>query len=322
MSEPVAEPVSEPVPEPVPVSERVSERVSEPVGMSNHGRSFGDRVAGAIAVTGPLCVGIDPSAALLDSWGLTDDAAGLMRFGALCIEACAGVVPVVKPQVAFFERHGAAGIAVLERVISDAREAGLLVIADAKRGDIGSTMDAYASAWLEPGHPLCADAVTMVPYLGLGALGSAVSMGAAHGLGVIVVVRTSNPEGRLIQEAGTGANRATALEDTLLAAIADLNRSAEVPAGTVGAVVGATLEPSRFRLSDLGGPVLAPGVGAQGAGASEVARLFRDCPAGSVLPSASRSVLEKGPAVRALRDAARSAMEEMDAALGMRGTAG
>ena len=119
-------------------------------------------------VTGPLCAGIDPSADLLPTWGLPDSADGLRTFGLTCVEAFAGVVPVVKPQVAFFERLGSAGIAALEDVLAAARDAGLLVIADAKRGDIGSTMEAYASAWLDPASPLAADAMTAMPYLGLG----------------------------------------------------------------------------------------------------------------------------------------------------------
>src|ERR1700724_66839 len=134
------------------------------------GDGFGARVTAAIDKTGPLCAGIDPSESLLRAWGLRDDAVGLREFGSRCVDAFAGVVPVVKPQVAFFERFGAAGIAVLETLIRDAQEAGLLVIADAKRGDIGSTMEAYASTWLDPQNPLCADAVTATPYLGLGSL--------------------------------------------------------------------------------------------------------------------------------------------------------
>jgi hypothetical protein len=130
------------------------------------GQSFAARVKAAIDRTGPLCAGIDPSVSLLDAWGLSDDAAGIREFGARCVDAFAGVVPVVKPQVAFFERFGSAGIAALETLIRDARDAGLLVIADAKRGDIGSTMKAYASTWLDPRSPLVADAVTATPYLG------------------------------------------------------------------------------------------------------------------------------------------------------------
>ena len=126
---------------------------------------------------------------------------GLASFGLAACEAFAGVVPVVKPQVAFFERWGSAGLSALEEVMAAAREAGLLVIADAKRADIGSTMEAYASAWLDPASPLVADAVTVVPYLGIGALAPAFDLAAASGRGVIVVVRSSNPEGRSLQEA-------------------------------------------------------------------------------------------------------------------------
>ena len=132
--------------------------------------SFGDRVAVAVRATGPLCAGIDPSASLLASWGLTDDATGLGAFCRTCVEAFAGAVSVIKPQVAFFERHGSSGMAQLERLVADATAAGLIVIADAKRGDIDSTAEAYADAWLGDTSPLAVDAVTAHPYLGLGAL--------------------------------------------------------------------------------------------------------------------------------------------------------
>ena len=165
--------------------------------------SFGDRVAAAVAATGPLCAGIDPSPALLDAWGLSDDAAGLRSFCATCVEAFAGAVSVVKPQVAFFERHGAAGLAELERLIAEATAAGLIVIADAKRGDIDSTAAAYADAWLGDASPLAADAVTVHPYLGLGALAPLVHLASANGKGVLVVARSSNPEGRDLQQAVT-----------------------------------------------------------------------------------------------------------------------
>jgi orotidine-5'-phosphate decarboxylase len=277
--------------------------------------SFAAQVAARVATSGPLCAGIDPSVALLRQWGLATDAGGLRQFGLRCVEAFAGVVPVVKPQVAFFERCGSAGLAALESVIAEARSAGLLVIADAKRGDIGSTMEAYAAAWLDPDSPLGADAVTAVPYLGLGALQPMVDLAAAHGRGVIVVVRSSNPEGHLLQQALTDGGSGPAVEDRLLGEIAALNGSDRVPTGTVGAVIGATLEPSAFRLPQLGGVILAPGVGAQGAGAAEVGRLFAGCPTGSVLASASRSILGAGPDVDRLATAARKVREEMTAVL-------
>lgn len=265
--------------------------------------SFGDRVAAAVAEVGPLCAGIDPSVALLGEWGLPDDPSGLRSFCDACVEAFAGAVAVVKPQVAFFERHGASGMAELERLISDAGSAGLLVIADAKRGDIDSTAEAYADAWLGATSALAADAVTAHPYLGLGALAPLVRVAGANGRGVLVVARSSNPEGRGLQEAVTAGG--ARVEDMLLAEIAELNGSPEVPTGTVGAVVGATLEPSSFALSQLGGAILAPGLGAQGAGPSDVARRFAGCRPGTVLPASSRGVLQAGPDVAALRRRAR-----------------
>jgi orotidine-5'-phosphate decarboxylase len=279
------------------------------------GGGFSARVAAAVAGSGPLCAGIDPSTALLEQWGLTDDARGVLTFGMRCVEAFAEVVPVVKPQVAFFERCGSAGVAALERVLEAARDAGLIVIADAKRADIGTTMEAYASAWLGPDSPLRADAVTAVAYLGLGALQPLFDLAGAHGRGVIVVVRSSNPEGRALQQALTGSGRGPAVEDMLLNELAVINHGDLLPAGTVGAVVGATLEPSSFRLAELGGTILAPGVGAQGATANEVANLFSGCPPGSVLASASRSILAAGPDVGALVTAATKTLEEMSAAL-------
>jgi orotidine-5'-phosphate decarboxylase len=276
--------------------------------------TFGDRVAAAVHATGPLCAGIDPSSELLHDWGLSDDAAGLRAFGATCVEAFAGEVGVVKPQAAFFERHGAAGMAELERLIGAAQDAGLVVIVDAKRGDIDTTAQAYADAWLGDESPLAADAVTAHAYLGLGALAPLVRLGAANGRGVIVVVRSSNPEGRALQQAVTAEG--VSVEDALLAEIAALNGSPDVPAGTVGAVIGATLPRSEFPLDQLRGVILAPGLGAQGAGPADVAARFAGCAPGSVLPSSSRGLLRHGPDPQILRSQARSLVRELSVAMG------
>jgi orotidine-5'-phosphate decarboxylase len=280
---------------------------------------FADRVAGAVAGTGPLCAGIDPSSELLDHWGLGDTPEGMRTFGLRCVEAFAGVVPVVKPQVAFFERLGSAGMAVLEEVLAACRDAGLLAIADAKRGDIGSTMDAYARAWLDPASPLVADAMTAVAFLGMGALQPAFDLAAASDRGVIVVVRSSNPEGRALQEARTarsdGSAPGPAVEDMLLADIAARNGGGPAVAGTIGAVIGATRTPSAFDLADLGGVILAPGVGFQGGTADGAARLFAGCAPGTVLPSVSRSLLAAGPDVVALREAAAKECATLGSAL-------
>lgn len=280
-------------------------------------RPFLERLVAAVGATGPLCAGIDPSPQLLAQWGLPDTAEGLHTMSRHCLEAFTGVVPVVKAQVAFFERHGSAGLAVLESVVGEATSAGLLVIADAKRSDIASTVEAYAEAWLAPSSALGVDAVTAVPYFGLPALEPMIAMAAASGRAVVVVARSSNPEGALVQEARTAAG--TGVAEELLRQIAERNaaecRQAGAEAGPVGAVVGATMAPPGFPMADLGGVVLAPGVGAQGAGPADVARLFAGCRPGTVLPNVSRSVLAAGPDPAALRSAARRARDEMAAAL-------
>jgi orotidine-5'-phosphate decarboxylase len=274
---------------------------------------FATRVARAVAATGPLCAGIDPSADLLGAWGLGDTPDGLRTFGLTCVEAFAGVVPVVKPQVAFFERLGSGGMAALEEVLAAARDAGLVTIADAKRGDIGSTMAAYASAWLDPSSPLAADALTVAPYLGLGALRPALDLAADGGRGVIVVTRSSNPEGRSLQTAVTADG--PTVEDGLLAEVAALNAGGLPVPGTVGVVIGATLEPSGFDLAGLGGVVLAPGFGVQGGTTATVRALFAGCAPGTVLPSASRSLLSTGPDVATLRTSAARECEALREAL-------
>jgi len=276
--------------------------------------SFGARVARAVDRTSPLCAGVDPSAGLLRAWGLADDATGLRRFGQICVEAWRDVVPVIKPQLAFFERHGSAGLAELEHLISEATSAGLLVIADAKRGDIDSTAAAYADAWLGDSSPLAADAVTAHAYLGLAALAPLVTLAGRTGRGVIVVARSSNPEGRSLQQAVMASG--DSVEDAILAGIAAWNASADVPAGTVGAVIGATLAPSAFPLSQLGGVILAPGLGAQGASPHDVAARFGGCAPGTVLASTSRSLLTAGPEVSQLRTAATDLGQELSALMG------
>lgn len=274
-----------------------------------------------VSSIGPICAGIDPSTELMRQWGLPDDATGLAKFCDICLEAFVDAVPVVKPQVAFFERLGAVGVEVLEGFLAAARRAGLLVIADAKRSDIAHTMHAYAEAWLAPESPLAADAVTAVPYHGLGSLEPMIARARDLGSAVIVVARTSNPEGRTIHEALVqDRTEPASVQDALLADIAERNKTElaqhrDWTIGPLGAVVGATLEPSLFDLGNLQGVILAPGVGAQGAGPKELRRLFAGCPEGTVLPSVSRSVLAAGPEPGALRRAAVSAREEAARAL-------
>lgn len=272
---------------------------------------FGTRLRRAMDERGPLCVGIDPHATLLADWGLTDDVAGLERFTYTVVEALAGQVAVLKPQSAFFERYGSRGVAVLERAVADARSAGALVLMDAKRGDIGSTMAAYATAYLSADSPLFSDALTVSPYLGFGSLRPALDAAAESGAGVFVLALTSNPEGAEVQRA-TAAGGET-LAQRVLDQIAAENAGAQ-PLGSVGAVVGATLGHTGANLA-VNGPLLAPGLGAQGATAADLREVFGDC-VRDVLPSVSRGVLRSGPSIAALRAAAQESVEELAAAIG------
>jgi orotidine-5'-phosphate decarboxylase len=260
---------------------------------------FGARLRDAMDARGPLCVGIDPHASLLTSWGLNDDIGGLEHFTRTVVDALADRVAVLKPQSAFFERFGSRGIAVLERAVADARSAGALVLMDVKRGDIGSTMEAYASAFLEKSSPLFSDAVTVSPYLGFGSLRPALDAAHISGAGVFVLAITSNPEGAEVQRS-TAAN-GMSLAQVILGHIAGENRGAR-PLGSVGAVVGATLNEAAADL-DVNGPLLAPGIGAQGATAADLPRIFGSA-LRNVVPSVSRAVLRCGPSVAALREAA------------------
>jgi orotidine-5'-phosphate decarboxylase len=268
--------------------------------------AFGRRLAKAVAAHGPLCVGIDPHPELLAGWGLADGPDGLERFARGAVAALAGQVGVVKPQSAFFERHGSAGVAVLERVLADARAAGVLVLLDVKRGDIGSTMAGYAHAYLSDGSPLAADAITVSPYLGFGSLTPALELAEATGRGVFVLARTSNPEGARVQLAERdGGTVAQAVVDA--ASNHNAGRGAEL--GAVGVVIGATHDHG-LDLGRLNGAVLAPGLGAQGASAADLAARFAGL-RGLLLPTVARSVLRAGPRADALRAEARRWRDEL-----------
>jgi orotidine-5'-phosphate decarboxylase len=262
---------------------------------------FGARLAAAKQTRGPLCLGIDPHPELLRAWDLPTTADGLAAFCDICIEAFAGFA-VVKPQVAFFEAYGAAGFAVLERTIAALRSAGVLVLADAKRGDIGSTMAAYAAAWAGD-SPLAADAVTASPYLGFGSLRPLLEAAVAHDRGVFVLAATSNPEGGTVQRATfDGRTVAQLIVDQAALVNQEANRSAAVPGpGYVGVVLGATVYEAPD-VSRLGGPVLVPGVGAQGGRPEALGGLGGAAP-GQLLPAVAREVLRAGPDVADLRAA-------------------
>ncbi|MFG2822693.1 orotidine-5'-phosphate decarboxylase [Kitasatospora sp. NPDC048365] len=267
---------------------------------------FGARLRAAMDTRGPLCVGIDPHASLLTAWGLNDDVQGLETFSRTVVEALADRVAVLKPQAAFFERFGSKGIAVLEKSVAEAREAGALVLMDAKRGDIGSTMAAYAETFLAPGSPLFSDALTVSPYLGFGSLQPALDLAREQGCGIFALALTSNPEGHEVQRA-VGAD-GESVAQAVLRRLAAENAGAE-PLGSFGAVVGATLAEAGVDLA-INGPLLAPGVGAQGATAKDLPRVF-GASVRNVVPSVSRDVLKHGPSVQALRAAAQAFVDDV-----------
>lgn len=279
--------------------------------------TFGQRLRAAMAEHGPLCAGIDPHQSLVESWGLAYDLDGLKTFTRTCVEAFGGHVGVVKPQSAFFEVFGSGGIAILEDAIRDLRAAGTLVLLDAKRGDIGSTMSAYAAAYLGGSAVAPADALTVSPYLGFESVRPALDAAAAHGRGVFVLALTSNPEGASVQHArrdelsvaesmvaGAAAENAAAL------AAGDLGSTGLV----VGATVGSAVRDLGLDLASVNGPLLAPGVGAQGGTSEDLKHVFGDA-LPNVLPASSREVLSAGPDVLALRARAVQTSESLAALL-------
>jgi len=251
----------------------------------------------------PLCVGIDPSAEALKDWGLRDDVAGLRSFCERLAETCAPLVASVKPQSAFFERHGPPGMEVLRRTVEAAKSHGALVIIDAKRGDMGSTAVGYGEAFLGPVSPFGGDAVTLSPYLGLGALTPILEIARREGAGVFVVVRSSNPEGSELQQARLRDGRSVAehLADGITA-----RNAADAPdgLGLVGAVLGATQGAEAGALADRlpHSLLLVPGIGAQGATIADVRRDFARHYE-RVIPSVSRGIAGAGPEAADLKRA-------------------
>lgn len=273
-------------------------------------RSFGGRLRDRIVATSPLCVGIDPSRPTLEQWGLPDTAESLRRFGSAMIEAAAvGGASTVKPQSAYFERLGWQGIRALSDVIGTAHERGLLVILDAKRGDIGTTMEGYAQAYLRPDAPMKVDALTVNPFLGFDTLAPLIDA-CAGGAGVFLLCRTSNPGAGDIQRSVPPAG-GLSLSDRVVAYASDHN-SAWSGCGPVGLVVGATVT-DNIALSTFNGPVLTPGLGAQGGTTAALAAMR--IPHGQLLVSVSRDVSASGPDLHAITDTVRSLVGTIRAAV-------
>ncbi|MHB1171522.1 MAG: orotidine-5'-phosphate decarboxylase [Lacisediminihabitans sp.] len=269
---------------------------------------FGDRLSAAFAAWGQLCVGIDPHSYLLDSWGLSDSAQGARELGLRVVDAVAGRAGIVKPQVAFFERYGAAGYSALEEVLAAARAAGLLVIADTKRGDVGTSVEAYGQAWLTPGSPLEAAAMTISAFQGVGSIEVPLTLAGQHGKGLFVLAATSNTEARAVQTAriGTGERTGRTVAAGIVDDVVAWNRECSTSAvdsiglGSIGVVLGATVDLADYGigLAQLAAqpatPVLAPGFGHQGARYGSLGAIYGSAAPFTVV-SASRSILSAGP---------------------------
>jgi len=254
-----------------------------------------ERLTALTSHRGSLCVGIDPHPSILEAWGLPDDVTGLESCARGMVEALGDVVAVFKPQSAFYEVYGSAGIAVLERVLADIRDAGALSILDVKRGDIGSTMAGYARAYLSDDAPLRADAITVSPFLGFESLRPAIDLAHETGRGLYVLARTSNPEGASVQ-------LATGESGTISQHIIDAAHAENLASGrcAVGLVIGGTHASLQCDPTGFNGSILVPGIGAQGGRVDQLRSIF-GAAAGRALPSASREVMGGGPGAAGLR---------------------
>lgn len=262
--------------------------------------SFSKKLEAAFASKGQLCVGIDPHEELLSDNGFDVSAEGVLSFGLTMLDQLEGSVSMIKPQVSFFERFGSAGFVSLEKLLQEANQRGFLVIADAKRGDIGSTMDAYGRAWLAKAAPFICDALTVNPYLGVGALAPALAFASERGKGLFALSATSNPEGlRLQSSTGEGVTVARQVAEEV-SVLNSATASSKGVFGNLGLVIGATADLPSLGLADLNTgraelrtPILAPGFGYQGAQLSNASSIFKEL-SGDVIYTVSRSALRNG----------------------------
>ncbi|MCA9130820.1 MAG: orotidine-5'-phosphate decarboxylase [Planctomycetales bacterium] len=262
--------------------------------------SFGDRLAAAVeSKDSVVCVGLDPRWQSLpkriignvDSADLPAVAAATELYCREIIDSVASLAPVVKPQAAFFELLGPWGMQALYSVIQHARHAGMLVLLDAKRGDIGSTAEGYADAYLGKESPWQCDALTVNPYLGDDSVQPFIDVANDVGAGVIVLVKTSNPGSGFLQDQQVGSVKVyEKMADMVQAqALASCGASGY---GNIGAVVGATYphELSGLRNRMPNAWLLVPGFGAQGGQAEDVAGGF-DRRGGGAIVNSSRGII-------------------------------
>lgn len=250
--------------------------------------SYQKRLSRALELS-QLCVGIDPSETELEAFGLPDTAIGARDYALKIVEAATDRVGIVKPQVAYFERFGSVGYFALEEVYTEARAAGLMIISDAKRGDIGSTLIGYSQAWFGDDSPLRSDALTLSPFLGTQSLVDLMGYARDVNAGVFILAATSNPEASELQQAVSGGKTVGQL----------VIEGAQALGKDAGVVIGATQNLEEFGISyltqeDLGIPILAPGFGYQGAQLADLKLIF-GASSKRVLASVSRAITKAGP---------------------------
>ncbi|WP_273755165.1 orotidine-5'-phosphate decarboxylase [Bartonella sp. MM73XJBT.G] len=245
---------------------------------------------------GPLCVGFDPSHKVLQAWNLSCDYKGLKDFCDILLTAVVGKVGIIKPQAAFFELYGVEGLQILKELIENAQKQGLLVLVDTKRGDIGSTAEAYGKAWLGADSPFKADAITVNPFLGFDALIPLIKIAEETKTAVFMVVQSSNPEGKQIRNARIGDQTVSV---HLAQNIVDYNSQSSSQyrhIGPIGAVIGATLGcDAKETIEQLENSLfLVPGIGAQGGTITQLTQQFPQRLWQNIIPSISRSITEAG----------------------------
>ena len=277
--------------------------------MTEQTLSFWRRFSSLAEERSAFCCGVDPSDILLQNWGLSLNAAGVGTFCDRVLEAAEDRLAIFKPQSAFFERFGPAGLMELRRFIGGAQERGSLVLLDAKRGDIGHSLAAYAEGLIGRSSPMGPDALTLNAYLGPGTLRPAVERATEQGAMLFPVVLSSNPEGRELQAARLEDGRTVA--EYLADSITDFNSVTDEEVGPVGAVIGATLGKTAASVVERlpKSLFLAPGIGAQGAGFDDVRKVFGQA-IGRVIPTSSRGVLSHGPSVSGLRQSMEKQQEQ------------
>jgi orotidine-5'-phosphate decarboxylase len=253
---------------------------------------FSDRLIGQIRAKDSRCiVGLDPRVDQMPAFIASDLCATITEFHELVLDAVADLIPAVKPQLAFFEQYGVAGMQAFENTVRAAKQRGLLVIADGKRNDISSTAEAYANAYLSGGGFDC-DALTVTPYLGRDSLVPFVEACKKHGKGLFVVLKTSNPGSKDFEDQPLEST-GRPLYEKIAGVLNELGRELTGESGysSIGAVIGATFPEEGRRLRQLmpKAPILVPGYGAQGGSAKAAAECFNEDGLGAIV-SSSRGI--------------------------------